>query len=1384
MPRTVGGFLYRIDDYEDISFPFSSFTDTECLILLGEPGIGKSCEIQKIAATETADDSAKLYINLNSIGSEMGLYKKLFESEKWQSCKQGNKPLYVYLDSLDEALLNINHVSGLLADEIADLFGKKFYLRIACRSGEWSKFTSVNDRLKSLWQGDRFQMIQLAALTAQDVLVAAKSEGIDGEALLNAISIKNAAPLAAKPVTLKLLMNLFKKEQGFPGNQFDLYERGCLTLAEENYATRPAASDRDQLSVEQRLLIAARIAALMTYSNKSSIWRGLDTGEQSDADMAVTHLAGFQETCADGTSFQITERNVTETLDTGLFNGDGSRRVRFGHQTFAEFLTAWYLENKKVSDKTVLKIIGEDHVHPQLYETSAWIANNRQTIFRRLIELSPLVLLRSDVFASDDAMRASLTSKLLDLFEQEEILDRDVRGEYGRLKNATLAQQLRPFIVDKTKGWLVRRAAIDIAESCDVTELQNELLQVALDVDDVHHTRVTAAYALKRIGEIDVIAKLKPLVWGTYDNDENLELKGVAMSALWKTEHLTTAEMFDAYLDGPLNFLGSYNSFLYTIADKMDRQDLPYALTWLKSKSGESEHLGHGAGRIAGEIMQAAWEHLDEPDVLDAFVAVVVPYVKAQSHGMIGRYGNELDSESSEFHLKKRQKVLVALLTHVNEKDDWLHLSFSSVFSFHPNDVAWVIEEWEGATESFLKQRLLDLVKGWIGSTQGYYGGASPDFLTKVFDAKERNEALRDELRIFFDAIELDSEEAKTSKEHYAKWLEVDRSLRRHEREEKDLVPSPKERMLTWLERFEAGETDGFWMLNREMTLHPKSTHYGDELLSDLRKLPGWIEADDALRQRIIAAARKYLFDGDPKTDEWIGTNAIQFSAFAGYRAIKLLINLDGGFVEGLPAEIWDKWTPIIYFYPIYNGSNQDEFQQHKELVAKAYHLSTIDFDLLVTKEIERATTLENSHISFDKFELCWDEPIVSIWREKLKDDGLSPTVQMQIFCELLEQKDSLTEQLAVDLIRRPVESLGNDRSLTCSVGGFLIRYGVLKAWPRIWEILNNHEDFGKEILENGVSRFGGTLLEKLDEAQLQQLYLWLAKHYPHSEDPDFSKESMAHFVGPREELGRWRDLTLDKLKSRGTKKAVEALQAIQRERLDLDWLKFTVIGARDRMHEKSWTPFPLPELRRLLKIDCTSSRSVDVLFLATNPNNQGQLELDEEARSIQNEISASEHVKLHSRWANRPQDLLTSLNEVKPQILHISGHGDANQIALKSNDGSTALVSNDALIKVLSTASSDLRVVVFNTCSSSQQALETTQYIDVAIGMNGSIDDKAARIFSAQFYSSIRFGSSVKNAFDQAIASMQLNNTSQEHIPQLFTKPGVQAESILFVES
>src|SRR3954469_997798 len=93
------------------------------------------------------------------------------------------------------------------------------------------------------------------------------------------------------------------------------------------------------------------------------------------------------------------------------------------------------------------------------------------------------------------------------------------------------------------------------------------------------------------------------------------------------------------------------------------------------------------------------------------------------------------------------------------------------------------------------------------------------------------------------------------------------------------------------------------------------------------------------------------------------------------------------------------------------------------------------------------------------------------------------------------------------------------------------------------------------------------------------------------------------------------------------------------------------------------------------------------ILFLSANPcDTSGQeggatrpqtahlprLALDREVREIEAKIRAAEHrdqLELVTRWAVRPDDLLQSLNEHRPHIVHFSGHG-SEEAAIYLLDG------------------------------------------------------------------------------------------------------------------
>jgi len=214
-------------------------------------------------------------------------------------------------------------------------------------------------------------------------------------------------------------------------------------------------------------------------------------------------------------------------------------------------------------------------------------------------------------------------------------------------------------------------------------------------------------------------------------------------------------------------------------------------------------------------------------------------------------------------------------------------------------------------------------------------------------------------------------------------------------------------------------------------------------------------------------------------------------------------------------------------------------------------------------------------------------------------------------------------------------------------------------------------------------------------------------------------------------------------------------------------------LASHDSLHQQ--TQKEIADLRKV-------PEKIAVLFIASNPLDQQQLRLDEEAREIEIMIRKSEYrdsVSFITKWAARPLDILQAINEINPTIVHFSGHGsDEDQLVLQDNSGNTKLINKEAIVQTMVSTSDSIKLVFFNTCFSFGLAEAITEYVDAAIGMNASIGDEAARVFAAQFYSAIGFGHSVNKAFQQAKSALMLEGIQEENTPELYTKSN--ADSIL----
>ncbi len=229
------------------------------------------------------------------------------------------------------------------------------------------------------------------------------------------------------------------------------------------------------------------------------------------------------------------------------------------------------------------------------------------------------------------------------------------------------------------------------------------------------------------------------------------------------------------------------------------------------------------------------------------------------------------------------------------------------------------------------------------------------------------------------------------------------------------------------------------------------------------------------------------------------------------------------------------------------------------------------------------------------------------------------------------------------------------------------------------------------------------------------------------------------------------------------------------------------------------------------------SSRSTTsqhrILFLAANPSKTTRLALEEECTAIERELrmtTCRDDFDFRSKWAVSVDDVMRALNELKPTVIHFSGHGGGHAwvdvcpeqcqlppahhrigvittacIQLQDEQRQPQHVSARALTQMIGSAAPSARLVVLNACFSDAVAQSLCGVVDCVVGMRGSICDDAARSFGIGFYRALGHRRSVGNAVEQAVATLAAKHLPDEHLPDEHlpicrTRDGISAAQVV----
>ena len=183
------------------------------------------------------------------------------------------------------------------------------------------------------------------------------------------------------------------------------------------------------------------------------------------------------------------------------------------------------------------------------------------------------------------------------------------------------------------------------------------------------------------------------------------------------------------------------------------------------------------------------------------------------------------------------------------------------------------------------------------------------------------------------------------------------------------------------------------------------------------------------------------------------------------------------------------------------------------------------------------------------------------------------------------------------------------------------------------------------------------------------------------------------------------------------------------------------------------------------------------ILFLAASPKNRARLRLDQELRDIGDGLQRSqqrEDFTLIPKLAARPRDVQRAMLDVKPQIVHFSGHGEGEQgLAFEDEQGNAKFVDGAALANLFALFADQVRCVVLNGCYSQVQAEAIAAHIPYVIGMGDEIGDEAAIAFAVGFYDALGAGRDVEFAYKLGCSAITLEGYDAYEPPVLLKRVG-----------
>ncbi|MFC6087836.1 CHAT domain-containing protein [Saccharothrix lopnurensis] len=187
----------------------------------------------------------------------------------------------------------------------------------------------------------------------------------------------------------------------------------------------------------------------------------------------------------------------------------------------------------------------------------------------------------------------------------------------------------------------------------------------------------------------------------------------------------------------------------------------------------------------------------------------------------------------------------------------------------------------------------------------------------------------------------------------------------------------------------------------------------------------------------------------------------------------------------------------------------------------------------------------------------------------------------------------------------------------------------------------------------------------------------------------------------------------------------------------------------------------------------------VRILHLSAGPADLGRMRLDDNVRAIRETLRLAldrDRYRLEARGGVRARDLTQALLDVRPHVVHFSGHGlETGGLVVQNEVGMSRPLTVAGVAALFKEVNDTVRCVVLDACHSAVLAEAVVEHVDFVVTMRREVSDPAAIAFGIGFYQALATNAPVEKAFNLGCVGVRLDEltSGEADTPLLLKRKG-----------